>query len=122
MGPTTFKALVANITPLTSWTTDVFGPSSSVGVSPTGVRTFNENTQLAGTYNNSGFTAGGTTTLCCNVTINAGAGSVTFQGTVNAGTAGAAGLTAKSLGTLARNGFVGSTAALSGPTTRCPAP
>ena len=69
------KAAAAKDTPAKTWT-----PPKTPWGDP----------DLSGTYNNSGFTAAGTVDLCgCGTTINAGAGAVSFNSTVN----GPAGLT-----------------------------
>ncbi len=98
-GATTFSGIVGGATPLASLTTNAGGTSSSVGVTTTGATTFNDNATLNGTYNNTGFTAGGTTTLAGTVTtINAGAGNISFNSFIDGTAAGVQTLTANSSG------------------------
>jgi len=53
---TSFVVAVGGLAALTSLTTDAAGTSSSAGVSTTGANYVHDNTTLAGTYNNAGFT------------------------------------------------------------------
>ncbi len=95
---------------LASLNTDAGGTSSSVGGTTTGITRFLENTTLTGAYNNAGLTVGGTTTLAGTATtVNAGAGAIIFNGTVDATTAGIQSLTANSTGATTFGGIVGGT-------------
>ena len=112
-GATTFGGSIGGTAALSSLTTDAPGTSSSVGVITSGATSFNDNTTLSGTYTSTGFTAGGTSTLAGTTTINAGAGPISFTGTLN----GANAFTANSSGATTFGAAVGTTTKLASVTT-----
>ncbi|MDW7631008.1 beta strand repeat-containing protein, partial [Azospirillum brasilense] len=114
-GATQFNAAVGNTTALASLTTDAGGTTSLKSVTTSGAQTYNDATTLDGAYNalNSPITFNGETTLAGTALVDAGYGTITFNGTVN----GAQDLTAISSGAMVFNAAVGGTTALASLTT-----
>ncbi|MGY0781699.1 filamentous hemagglutinin N-terminal domain-containing protein [Azospirillum argentinense] len=114
-GATQFNAAVGNTTALASLTTDADGTTSLTSVTTSGAQTYNDATTLNGAYNstNSAITFNGATTLAGTTAVDAGYGTITFNGTVN----GAQALTATSTGAMVFNAAVGGTTALASLTT-----
>ncbi|TWA85685.1 hypothetical protein FBZ83_103277 [Azospirillum brasilense] len=114
-GATQFNAAVGNTTALASLTTDADGSTSLKSVTTSGAQTYNDAVTLNGTYTSadSAITFNGATTLAGTTTVDAGYGTITFNGTVN----GAQALTATSTGAMVFNAAVGGTTALASLTT-----
>ena len=109
-GTAQFNAAVGGSTALASLTTNAGATVSLLNVFTTGAQTHNATTTLNGTYSsaNSPITFNGATTLAGATTVDAGYGTITFNGTVN----GAQALTATSTGAMVFNAAVGGTTAL----------
>ncbi|KAA0687842.1 filamentous hemagglutinin N-terminal domain-containing protein [Azospirillum brasilense] len=114
-GATQFNAAVGGTTALASLTTDADGTTSLKAVTTSGAQTYNDVTTLNGAYSslNSPITFNGETTLAGTTLVDAGYGTITFNGTVN----GAQDLTAISTGAMVFNAAVGGTTALASLTT-----
>ncbi|WP_454016197.1 filamentous hemagglutinin N-terminal domain-containing protein [Azospirillum sp. Marseille-Q6669] len=114
-GATQFNAAVGGTTALASLTTDADGTTSLKSVTTSGAQTYNDATTLNGAYSslNSPITFNGETTLAGTTLVDAGYGTITFNGTVN----GAQALTAISTGAMVFNAAVGGTTALASLTT-----
>ncbi|QCN98175.1 filamentous hemagglutinin N-terminal domain-containing protein (plasmid) [Azospirillum argentinense] len=114
-GATQFNAAVGGTTALASLTTDADGTTSLRSVTTSGDQTYNDATTLNGSYNStdSAITFNGATTLAGITAVDAGYGTITFNGTVN----GAQALTATSTGAMVFNAAVGGTTALASLTT-----
>ncbi|UKJ77128.1 filamentous hemagglutinin N-terminal domain-containing protein [Azospirillum brasilense] len=114
-GATQFNAAVGNTTVLASLTTDADGTTSLHSVTTSGAQTYNDATTLDGAYSslNNPITFNGETTLAGTTLVDAGYGTITFNGTVN----GAQALTAISTGAMVFNAAVGGTTALASLTT-----
>ncbi|CAO3455988.1 hypothetical protein [Azospirillum argentinense] len=114
-GATQFNAAVGGTTALASLTTDADGTTSLRSVTTSGAQTYNDATTLNGAYNStdSAITFNGATTLAGTTAVDAGYGTITFNGTVN----GAQDLTAISTGAMVFNAAVGGTTALASLTT-----
>ncbi|MDQ2103305.1 beta strand repeat-containing protein, partial [Azospirillum isscasi] len=114
-GTTQFNAAVGGTTALASLTTEAGATVGLRNVTTTGAQTHNAATTLNGAYTsaNSAVTFNGATTLAGATAVNAGYGTITFNGTVN----GAQALTVASTGAMVFNAAVGGTTALSSLTT-----
>ncbi|QCO18067.1 filamentous hemagglutinin N-terminal domain-containing protein (plasmid) [Azospirillum brasilense] len=113
-GAMVFNAAVGGTTALASLTTGT-GYSSLVNVTTAGDQSYGGETSLMGSYatGNGAFTVAGPATLAGAVTVDAGSGAATFNGTVN----GAQALTIAGTGTAQFNAAVGGTTALASLTT-----
>ncbi|MFV3076809.1 filamentous hemagglutinin N-terminal domain-containing protein [Niveispirillum fermenti] len=109
-GATTLTGAVGGTTALASLTTNAGGTSSLRSVTTAGGQTYNDAVTLNGTYTtgNGDFLTAQALTLGGNVTVSAGTGGVTFQGTVD----GTHALTVNSQGATLFSGVVGGTTAL----------
>ncbi|WP_114857042.1 filamentous hemagglutinin N-terminal domain-containing protein [Azospirillum brasilense] len=118
-GATQFNAAVGGTTALASLTTDADGTTSLRSVTTSGAQTYNDATTLNGAYNStdSAITFNGATTLAGTTVVDAGYGTITFNGTVNGTVDGAQALTATSTGAMVFNAAVGGTTALASLTT-----
>ncbi len=114
-GTAQFNAAVGGATALASLTTNAGATASFLNVTTSGTQTHNAATTLSGTYSStdSAITFNGATTLAGTTAVNAGYGTITFNGTVN----GAQALTATSTGAMVFNAAVGGTTALASLTT-----
>ncbi|OYD80481.1 hypothetical protein CHT98_31140 (plasmid) [Azospirillum brasilense] len=114
-GTAQFNAEVGGTTALASLTTNAGVAASFLDVTTTGAQTHGAATTLNGTYSsaNSPITFNGETTLAGTTAVDAGYGTITFNGTVN----GAQALTATSTGAMVFNAAVGGTTALASLTT-----
>ncbi|CAO3380993.1 filamentous hemagglutinin N-terminal domain-containing protein [Azospirillum argentinense] len=114
-GTAQFNAAVGGTTALASLTTAAGATVSLLNVTTTGTQTHGAATTLNGTYSstNSAITFNGATTLAGTTTVDAGYGTITFNGTVD----GAQALTATSTGAMVFNAAVGGTTALASLTT-----
>ncbi|TWA82081.1 hypothetical protein FBZ85_102456 [Azospirillum brasilense] len=114
-GTAQFNAAVGGTTALASLITNAGATASFLNVTTSGTQTHNAATTLNGTYSstNSAITFNGATTLAGTTAVNAGYGTITFNGTVN----GAQALTATSTGAMVFNAAVGGTTALASLTT-----
>ncbi|TWA72857.1 hypothetical protein FBZ82_102458 [Azospirillum brasilense] len=114
-GTATFNAAVGGTTALASLTTNAGATVNLLSVTTTGAQTHGATTTINGAYSslNSPITFNGETTLAGTALVDAGYGTITFNGTVN----GAQDLTAISTGAMVFNAAVGGTTALASLTT-----
>ncbi|MCW2241359.1 filamentous hemagglutinin N-terminal domain-containing protein [Azospirillum canadense] len=114
-GTTLFDGTVGGTTALVSLTTDAGGTVGLWNVTTTGAQSYGEAATIGGTFTagNAAVTFGGPVTLAGDTTVNAGFGTITFNGAVD----GAKALTANSTGAMLLNASVGGTTALTSLTT-----
>ncbi len=114
-GTTLFDGTVGGTTALASLTTDAGGTVGLWNVTTTGAQSYGEAATIGGTFTagNAALTFGGPVTLAGDTTVNAGFGTITFNGAVD----GAKALTANSTGAMLFNASVGGTTALTSLTT-----
>ena len=114
-GSTRFSGSVGDTTALSSLTTNAGGTLSLKSVTTTGAQSYGEAAKIGGTFTagNAAITFGGPVTLVGDTTVDAGYGTITFNGAVD----GAMALTANSTGAMLFNAAVGGTTALSSLTT-----